>query len=327
MIKDVQQTIRMTRAVCNVVLCIAVGVFSVIFRSQQSVAQLHPASQDPSVTQERITVLDVLSGSPVPADERIAYGDHPMQFGDLRMPGTQGPWPVAVLIHGGCWSDIATLQYFDRVAVAITDLGIMTWNIEYRPVDVEGGGWPNTFLDVAHGIDKLRDIAADYNLDLDHVITLGHSAGGHLALWAAARPRIYDDSDLFMPNPLPITGVVSLAGIPELRRYREIDPPTCGADIVDQLMGGGPRDVPGRYLAGSPFQMLPLDVPQRHITGSNDEIVPLRQVSRYNYEAQSAGDDSELIVVPAAGHYEVVWPGTAAWKQVEMAVKSLLSEQ
>jgi len=92
-------------------------------------------------------------------------------------------------------------------------------------------------------------------------------------------------------------------------------------------MGGGPRDFPGRYLSGSPFQMLPLNVPQRHITGRNDDIVPSRQVSPHNYEAQSADDDSELIVVSDAGHYEVVWPGTPAWEQVEAAIVSLIGKQ
>ena len=107
--------------------------------------------------QQRITVQDILSGDPIPADHRIAYGDHPKQFGDLRIPEGDGPWPFAILIHGGCWQNIASLQYFDRVAEAITAMGVVTWNIEYRPVDVEGGGWPNTFLDVANGVDKLRD--------------------------------------------------------------------------------------------------------------------------------------------------------------------------
>jgi len=274
--------------------------------------------------QQRITVQDILAGDPIPADHRIAYGDHPMQFGDLRIPEGEGPWPFAILIHGGCWQSIASLQYFDRVAEAITAMGVVTWNIEYRPVDVEGGGWPGTFLDVANGVDKLRDIALEYDLGMERVITLGHSAGGHLALWAAGRPRVADNSELYVEDPLPVGGVVSLAGIPELRRYRALDPPTCGEGIVDRLMGGGPRQVPDRYLHGSPFQMLPLNVAQIHITGRNDDIVPFRQVSRYNYESQSAGDDSQLIVVDDAGHYEVVWPGTEAWARVEEAVRTML---
>lgn len=283
------------------------------------------ATSEAAMTQQQpITVQDILSGEPIPADHRIAYGDHALQFGDLRLPDSEGPWPVAVLIHGGCWQSIATLQYFDRVAEAISDLGVATWNIEYRPVDVEGGGWPNTFLDVGRGVDHVRELAGEHGLDFERVITLGHSAGGHLALWAAGRARIESDSELYVADPLPVSGAVSLAGIPELRRYRELESAPCGEGIVDRLMGGGPRDVPGRYLAGSPFQMLPLHVRQIHITGRNDDIVPSRQVSAYNYESQSAGDDSQLIVVPDAGHYEVVWPESAAWQQVEQAIRTLL---
>lgn len=274
--------------------------------------------------QQPITVQDIVSGDPIPADHRIAYGEHPLQFGDLRIPEGEGPWPVAILIHGGCWQSIATAQYFDRVAEAVTDMGVATWNLEYRPVDVEGGGWPGTFLDVGLGVDRLRGLAEEHNLALERVITLGHSAGGHLALWAAGRPRIPADSELHTADPLPISGVVSLAGVPELRRFRTVDPPTCGEGIVDRLMGGGPRERPDRYIAGSPFQMLPLSVQQIHITGRQDEIVPADQVSAYNYESQSAGDASQLIVVPDAGHYEVVWPGTDAWGRVQEAVRSLL---
>ena len=172
----------------------------------------------PATSQEqRITVQQALSGEPIPADHRIAYGDHPMQFGDLRIPDGEGPWPFAILIHGGCWQDMATLQYFDRVAAAITAMGVVTWNIEYRPADVEGGGWPNTFLDVARGVDKLRDVALEYDLGMQPVITLGHSSGGHLALWAAGRPRVPEASELYVEDPLPVGGV----GFRELDQTRE----------------------------------------------------------------------------------------------------------
>ena len=276
--------------------------------------------------QERryITAREILSHDPIPADHRISFGDDPANFGDLRLPSGPGPHPVAVLIHGGCWLEIADLQYFDTMAVALTEAGIATWNIEYRRIDSEGGGWPNTFLDVAKGVDHVRELAAEHALDLDRVITVGHSAGGHLALWAAGRPRVPEKSELYSPDPLPVAGAISLAGIPELRRYRDMDPPTCGAGTVDRLMGGGPRDVPARYRAGSPFQLLPLEVAQRHITGRDDPIAPPAQVRAYNYESQSAGDDSELIIVPNAAHHEVVWPESDAWPVVTEAILSLL---
>ena len=120
MSKGTEQIICKSQTRRNTFLHVAVGVILAVFATQQSVAKLSGAAQ------ERITLGDILSGDPVPANDRIAYGDHPLQFGDLRFPDSPGPWPVAVLIHGGCWLDIATLQYFDRVAVAITNLGIAT---------------------------------------------------------------------------------------------------------------------------------------------------------------------------------------------------------
>jgi len=279
------------------------------------------AAQEQEV--ELVTVADLLSATPPPADRRIAYGSDPGQFGDLRVPGGDGPHPVAIMIHGGCWLAFADLEHFGVPAAALAGKGIATWNIEYRRVDMPGGGWPNTFLDVGAGVDHLREIAGEYDLDLDHVIAVGHSAGGHLALWAGGRHRIAEDSDLYVADPLPISGVVSLGGVPELRRTRRIDQDVCGSDVIDTLMGGGPRDVPERYLAGSPFQMLPLDIQQRLITGRLDQTVPPRQVAAYNYEAQAV-DDSELIVVPRSGHFEVMWPGTDAWTIVEREIFALL---
>ena len=271
-----------------------------------------------------LSARDLLAQPPIPADHRISFGEDPSNFGDLRLPDGAGPHPVAVLIHGGCWMEFADLRYLDRLAVALTGAGVATWNIEYRRIDMEGGGWPNTFLDVALGVDHVRELARQYPLDLERVVMVGHSAGGHLALWAAGRHRIPEKSVLYAAEALPIVGAVSLGGVPELRRFREKDPPTCGEGAVDRLMGGGPREVPDRYRAGSPFQLLPLEVAQRHITGRDDQAVPPDQVRLYNYESQSAGDDSELIVVPNAAHFEVVWPESDAWPIVEEAVLSLL---
>ena len=280
-----------------------------------------------SAQQRLMTAGDVLGLDPIPADHRVAYGEHPKQFGDLRLPDGDGPHPVAVMIHGGCWLDEITLEYFDRAAVALTEAGVATWSIEYRGANAPDGGWPNTFLDVGAGLDHLRALAAEHPLDLDRVVTVGHSAGGHMALWAAGRARIPTSSELYVADALPVAGAVSLGGVPELRRTRDMDQDTCGSDVIDTLMGGGPRDVPARYRAGSPFQLLPLNVPQRHITGREDGAVPPAQVRAYNYESQSAGDDSQMIVLPDAGHWEVVWPGSAAWPVVEENVLALLGAQ
>src|SRR5215510_4011646 len=154
--------------------------------------------------------LDLANAPVPPGAKRIAYGTDPLQFGELRVPATKGPHPVAIVVHGGCW--VAKLGNLDPRAVAmdnmrplasaLTEAGIATWNIEYRRLDNDGGGWPGTFQDVAHAADFLRSLQRDHQLDLARVISIGHSAGGHLAMWLAARPKLAKTSELYVDNPL-----------------------------------------------------------------------------------------------------------------------------
>jgi len=141
---------------------------------------------------------DILTLPAPPADARIAYGPDPLQFGDLRLPtaasgGGDGPFPLVVLIHGGYWRNRYDLAYFGHAAAALTATGFATWNIEYRRVGDAGGGWPGTLLDVAAATDYARTLAATQPIDLDRVVALGHSAGGQLAAWLAARRRLAPD--------------------------------------------------------------------------------------------------------------------------------------
>src|SRR5579875_2539599 len=138
-----------------------------------------------------MTSRDILFTPAPTADERIFYGDDDeVQFGDLRLPSGPGPHPVVMTIHGGFWRAAFDLQYMGLICNALRGAGIATWNVEYRRVGQPGGGWPGTFRDVARAADHLRALAPRYSLDLARVVALGHSAGGHLALWLAARPRI-----------------------------------------------------------------------------------------------------------------------------------------
>ena len=183
-----------------------------------------------------------------------------------------------------------------------------------------GGGWPGTFVDVGAGIDALRQAARDHRIDLGRVVVIGHSAGGHLATWAAARHRVPRDSDVWMPDPLEVAGVVSLAGIVDLRAFLAIQDSSCGGPVITRLLGGSPSEVPARWRAASPAEMLPLGVRQVLITGADDPIVPPSVGAGYARAALAAGDRVEEIVVADASHFEVIAPGSVAWPAVKRSV-------
>jgi acetyl esterase/lipase len=268
---------------------------------------------------------DVASRQNAPADYRYAYGPDSLQFGDLRLPEGEGPHPVAIVIHGGCWLSIADLHVMDSFTVALAEVGVATWNIEYRPVDVPGGGWPGTFTDVARGVDHIREIAARHSLDLDRVVLTGHSAGGHLALWAGARHRLDEDSPLYVADPLKPVGVLCLAGPADLRPIIEPAKVVCGSDVIGRLLGGDPAEVSDRFAQASPVDMLPTGVRQIVVHGSDDPVVPPLAGQLYVAAADSAGEKVGLIVIPDAAHFEVVAPWTYCWPMIEASVLSLLA--
>lgn len=262
-----------------------------------------------------------------PADRRISYGSDPIQFADLRLPKGKGPFPVAVVIHGGCWiSTFADLQNTAALSDALRKAGLATWNIEYRRVDQMGGGWPGTFLDVAAAVDHLKTIAKKYDLDLNQVVVVGHSAGGHLALWAAARHRLAKASSLFLEKPLRIRGAVSLGGPGNLQSFLPAQKQVCGDVPITKLIGGLPSEVPQRYHDGSPAELLPLGVKQILITGAKDLAVPPSYGKEYEEQAIRSGDKVEMIIIDNAGHFEVIAPNSAAWPIVERAVLSLVKK-
>src|SRR5215468_1564796 len=198
----------------------------------------------------------ILTRPAPPADARVSYGSNEFEFGELRLPKGPGPHPVAVIIHGGCWMSEYGLSYMGHLSAALTEVGVATWSVEYRRVGNQGGGWPGTFEDVARAADHLRKIAKTYPLDLNRVVAVGHSAGGHLALWLAARKLLPKDSPAYSHDPLPLRGVVSLAGVTDLRRNGT----ACDANVT-QLMGGAAKDKAAIYNQASPIELLPLGVP------------------------------------------------------------------
>jgi acetyl esterase/lipase len=263
---------------------------------------------------------DILELPPPPADVRVAYGSDEAQIGDLWLPVGSDPRPVVVLIYGGYWRARYGLEYFGHAAAALRDAGLAVWNVEYRRLGNLGGGWPETFLDVGRAVDALRGLADRFPLDLRRVVALGHSAGGQLALWAAARHRLTEGDPLASPDPLRLSGAIALAGVSVLRRAWELQ--LSGA-VVHDLMGGSPTAFGDRYGSASPFELLPLGVPQMLMHGDEDVHVPLELSERYHQAALATGDRCELIVLPGAGHFEVVDPRTAEWQRVLAAVRSL----
>ena len=262
----------------------------------------------------------ILSQAAPPADARIAYGPDPLHFGDLRLPSGAGPHPVVVVVHGGFWRARYDLEHIGHVCAALTRCGLATWNIEYRRIGDSGGGWPGTFHDVARAADYVRELAPQYKLDLRRVVALGHSAGGHLATWLATRARIPAADPLFTSNPLPLLGVVSLAGVVDLQQAYAL---RLGQRVVAELIGGSPDEYPERYRSASPAALLPLGLPQILIHGTNDGPVPFQLSADYVRAAQAAGDSATLIALEGAHHFEVIDPASAEWAAVEQAVVSL----
>ena len=263
-----------------------------------------------------------------PADYRIAYGKDVNQFGDLRVPPGPGLHPVVILIHGGCWkADFATLRDLAPMAEALKTEGIATWNVEYRRLSQSGSGWPGTYMDVGKSVDYLRSIATDKKLDLHRAVVVGHSAGGHLAMWVAARPRLSSGSALYVKDPLPIRGVIDLAGTADMEAIIQFEQHGCGGAVVEEMLGGKPVDVPERYAQVSAIKMLPLGLRQVLIWGKNDDVSPISLGEKYTLAAKQAGDPVRLVSIPDVGHFEIASPFATTWPTVRSEIRALLAEQ
>lgn len=257
------------------------------------------------------------------ADHRIAYGALPLQFGDLRLPPGSDRLPVVVLIHGGCWHAQYDLAHVAPASAALAADGYATWTIEYRRLGDAGGGWPGTFDDVALAVDQIRALAAQFpRLDTTRVVLMGHSAGGQLALWAASRSAADATGPLHQAGPpLTAAGVVSLAGITDLATFGA-GSSGCNS-AVTPLMGGDATAVADRYRAVSPVERVPLHMPVRLVHGDADATVPLAQSRDFDARNRAAGGASEVMVVPGAGHFDLVAPSAEAWATVLRALHAL----
>jgi len=272
-----------------------------------------------SVVEEKavMNAADALALARPEAEHRLSYGKDPLQFGELRLPDGDGPHPVVIVIHGGCWLAEYDLGHISALADGLTKGGVATWSVEYRRVGDDGGGWPGTFQDVADAAGYLIEIALEYDLDLDRVAAVGHSAGGHLALWLAGRKWLDADDPLRGEVTLPLNGVVALAGIPDLAAYAA--PEGCGAAVAD-LLGGDPSEVPDRILRGSPIAMVPFGIRQTLVIGELDPIVPESQAKGFAAAARQMGDSVEITGIPGAGHFELIDPSHPGFEIIRDAV-------
>jgi acetyl esterase/lipase len=240
-------------------------------------------------------------GSPRPRRHR--YGPGPQQHGDLYRPRGTSRGTV-VVIHGGFWQAMYALDLGAATSADLAERGWTAWNIEYRRIG-DGGGWPATFLDVAAAVDHLAVLDG---ADTRTVVTLGHSAGGQLAAWAASR---HGSS---LPGGAPrvrVTATVPQAGVLDLTSAAETG---LGGSAVNGLVGGTPARVPGRYAQVDPVRRLPLGVPVRCVHGTEDTTVPITQSETFVRAAREAGDDAALVRVPG-DHFALIDPSTAAWRR------------
>lgn len=271
------------------------------------------------------TVSRLLSTKPKRQPIRLKYGVGGLNFGDLWLPISQtpGPLPIAVVVHGGFWFNAYDLGLMTPVSNALADAGIAAWNIEYRRIGDHGGGWPGTLLDTALATEYVAVMASEYNLDLKRVITLGHSAGGHLAFWIAARSKIPQGDILYTGMPLKLRAAISLAGVVDLRRGSEMK---LGGGAVDKLMGESAAESIVRFATSSPAELLPLGVKQILVHGTLDDRVPYQLSAAYQTTAVARGDDARLVTLHDSGHFEAIDPQSRDWRVIMETVVDALAE-
>lgn len=260
-----------------------------------------------------LTLSELRSRPHAQPSATVHYGSDPLQVVDVWLPAGKGPFPTVLMIHGGCWTTrIADRHIMDWLSDDLRKRGIAVWNIDYRGVDRPGGGYPGTFLDVAAGADALREHASEFNLDTRHVPAIGHSAGGHLALWLAARSKLPASSPLHSDHPFPVAAVISLGGLPDLELAGRVKN-GCGTEVSRKLAAG-------HFDETSVPRLGPIRVPQYLVNGLQDPIIPAQMATDYRQRMQAAGDRVHIDWIPASGHFDLIDPNSRAWS---VAVKRL----
>jgi acetyl esterase/lipase len=241
----------------------------------------------------------VLNVPAPPANGRVNYGWTPSQFMDVRFARARRPRPLVIMIHGGYWRVQYDLLHAGHLCAALTDHGFVTANLEYRRVGEGGGGWPGTFEDIREGIRFARSQEGKWAADPRRAVVIGHSAGGQLALWAAAE----------IPE---LTAVIALAPVASLRKAWELH---LSNDAVVGLMHGAPDQKPEDYAKACPAQR-PAANPRYLLHGAKDDVVPLELSREYLQSRKGDPGGVKLEVLPNMDHFDLIDPDSEAFSNI-----------
>jgi acetyl esterase/lipase len=251
-----------------------------------------------------LSAEDILSRPQPKPDSRVAYGADPNQFLEVRLPAAKGPHPVLLNIHGGYWRAKYDLAHTGHLCEALRTAGVATFNIEYRRVGNDGGGWPGTFADIRSAYRFVQQGRSQFQLDLDRLVVMGHSAGGQLALCLAAHE----------PS---LRRVISLAGVVDLKKAFALH---LSHDAVAEFLGGAPEVVPEHYREADPMELSISHARQWLIHGNEDDTVPSEFSRDYITQKKKTGESVELVEIPHAGHFDLIDPASNAFQSVKTTV-------
>jgi acetyl esterase/lipase len=271
-------------------------------------------SSSQTVSAAPMTLADYMAlDGPAPT-VHMAYGTAPSQYTELFLPKGAGPFPVVFLVHGGCWqSSLGGIRQMHNMAGDLAARGVAVWNVEYRRVDENGGGYPGMYQDINRAYDTLVADAGRYHLDTTHIVAMGHSAGGHLVQWLAGRARLPKSSPLYDPRPVHLAEIISLGGLADLHAQAQRIPNVCEVQIA-QLAGPASAARPDPLRDTSAASLIPNGIGTVLINGALDKISPPSVAADYAMVARRAGDKADVVVLPDASHFDEVAATSPAWK-------------